>query len=76
MSNSRTAEYEKIINHLHYEPKHHPRMPREMRAAQFAPYAALSGHASAIRRTAKFAELRSRRITLPNEEQTVANCGG
>ena len=62
MSESTTTKYDDIINHPHYEPKHHPRMPKEMRAAQFAPYAALSGHASAIRRTAKFAELRSRRI--------------
>ena len=68
MSNSRTTEYEKIINHPHYEPKHHPRMSREMRAAQFAPYAALSGHASAIRRTAKFAELRSRRVITSGDE--------
>ena len=54
--------YDEIINHPHYEPKRHPRMSREMRAAQFAPYAALSGHAGAIKRTAKFAELRNRRI--------------
>lgn len=56
------AKYAAIIDHPHYEPKYHPRMSKEMRAAQFAPYAALSGHANAIRRTAKFAELRSRRI--------------
>ena len=56
------AKYVEIIDHPHYEPKHHPRISKEMRAAQFAPYAALSGHANAIRRTAKFAELRSRRI--------------
>ncbi len=59
-------KYDKIINHLHYEPKRHPRMSREKRAAQFAPYAALSGHASAVRRTAKFAELRSRRVIEAN----------
>lgn len=59
-------KYEEIINHPHYQPKNHPRMSREMRAAQFAPYAALSGHAGAIRRTAKFAELRSRRIIEAN----------
>ena len=59
-------KYEEIINHLHYEPKHHPRMSREMRAGQFAPYAALSGHAGAIKRTAKFAELRSQRIIDTN----------
>ncbi len=57
-------KYEEIINHPHYEPKNHPRMSREMRAGQFAPYAALSGHAGAIRRTAKFAELRSRRVIV------------
>lgn len=61
-------KYDEIIEHPHYEPKNHPRMSREMRAAQFAPYAALSGHASALRRTAKFAELRSRRIIEPNND--------
>ena len=59
-------KYEEIINHPHYEPKNHPRMSREMRAGQFAPYAALTGHAGAIRRTAKFAELRSMRIIETN----------
>ena len=59
-------KYGEIINHPHYEPKNHPRMPRKMRAAQFAPYAALSGHASALRRTARIAELRSRRIIEPS----------
>ena len=59
-------KYDEIINHPHYEPKNHPRMSKIARAAQFAPYAALAGHASATRRTAKFAELRSRRIIEPN----------
>lgn len=61
-------KYDEIINHPHYEPKNHPRMSRKMRAAQFAPYAALSGHSSALRRTAKFAELRSHRIIEPNND--------
>lgn len=59
-------KYEEIINHSHYEPKRHPRMSREMRAGQFAPYAALSGHAGAIRRTVKLAEYRSRRVIETN----------
>lgn len=59
-------KYEEIINHPHYEPKRHPRMSREMRAAQFAPYAALSGHAGAVKRTAKFAELRDVRVIETN----------
>lgn len=62
-------KYDKIINHPHYEPKNHPRMSREMRAGQFAPYAALVGHAGALRRTAKFAELRTRRIIEPNMDE-------
>lgn len=61
-------KYHKIIEHPHYEPKRHPRMSREMRAAQFAPYVALSGHAGAIRKTARFAELRSRRVIESNME--------
>ena len=67
MSDILLAKYMEIIDHPHYEPKNHPRMPSEMRAAQFAPYAALSGHAQAIRRTAKFAELRNRRVIEPSE---------
>lgn len=59
-------KYDEIINHAHYEPKRHPRMSREMRAGQFAPYAALAGHARAVRKTAKFAELRSQRIIETN----------
>ena len=59
-------KYDEIINHPHYEPKKHPRMPREMRAGQFAPYAALAGHAGAVRKTAKFAELRTQRVIEAN----------
>ena len=59
-------KYDEIIDHPHYEPKNHPRMSRGARAAQFAPYAALAGHAGAIRRTAKFAELRSKRVIETN----------
>ena len=64
-------KYDEIINHPHYEPKKHPRMSKKMRAAQFAPYAALSGHASAIKRTAKFAELRSTRLIEPNVDDGI-----
>lgn len=59
-------KYEEIINHSHFEPKNHPRMSREMRAAQFAPYAALVGYAEAIEKTAEFTKLRSQRIIETN----------
>ena len=64
-------KYGGIVEHPHYEPKNHPRMSREMRAVQFAPYVALSGYAGAIRRTVKFAELRAQRVielNLDNRE--------
>ena len=54
-------KYDEIIDHPHYEPKRHARMSMEQRAAQFSPFAALAGHAEAIVRTAKFAELKSHR---------------
>ena len=61
-------KYDEIINHPHYEPKKHPRISREMRAGQFAPFAALTGHAAAVHRTAKFAELRAQRVIEPNTD--------
>jgi hypothetical protein len=43
-----TNDYDDIINLPHYEPKHHPRMSMWNRAAQFAPFAALTGYDAAI----------------------------
>ena len=43
------GNYDDIINLPHYEPKHHPRMPMWNRAAQFAPFAALTGYEDAIK---------------------------
>ena len=43
-----TNDYDDIINQPHYEPKHHPRMSMWNRAAQFAPFAALTGYDTAI----------------------------
>ena len=41
-------DYDDIINLPHYEPKYHPRMSMWNRAAQFAPFAALTGYDTAI----------------------------
>lgn len=48
-----THTYEDIIHLPHPEPKHHPRMSLRQRAAQFAPFAALSGHEEAISHAAE-----------------------
>ena len=44
--------YDDIIHLPHYEPKHHPRMSIWSRAAQFAPFAALTGYDAAIKQVA------------------------
>ena len=64
-------KYDEIINHPHYEPRRHARMSMMQRAAQFSPFAALSGHAEAIYRTAKFAELKSRRKIERNFDDNI-----
>ncbi|MDE5790058.1 MAG: hypothetical protein K2H96_02360 [Muribaculaceae bacterium] len=46
-------KYDSIINLPHYEPRRHPRMPMESRAAQFAPFSALEGLEEALEETAK-----------------------
>lgn len=55
-------KYDEIINHPHFEPKRHARISKEARAAQFSPYAALTGYDKVLERTIKFSELRSRRV--------------
>lgn len=50
---STAQRYADIINLPHYEPKHHPRMSMMARAAQFAPFAALTGYSEAIDETAQ-----------------------
>ena len=54
--------YEDIINLPHHVSKRHRQMPLEERAAQFAPFAALEGHAAAVSSTAQ-------RVRLQMEEQ-------
>lgn len=47
--------YNDIIDLPHYEPRH-KRMTMENRAAQFAPFAALTGHGAAINETTRLTE--------------------
>lgn len=52
------TKYDDIIGLPHYEPKYHQRMPMANRAAQFAPFAALTGHGAAIDETARLTDMK------------------
>lgn len=51
-----TGPYDDIIHLPHPTSKVHPRMSRADRAAQFSPFAALTGHRTAIAETARLTE--------------------
>lgn len=63
-----TNKYDDIINLPHHVSAVHPHMPIIDRAAQFSPFAALTGHESAIKETARLTE---QRIEL-DEDSKVA----
>ena len=48
-----TGPYDDIIGLPHPVSRKHPQMPREDRAAQFAPFAALTGYDAAVKETAR-----------------------
>ena len=48
--------YDDIIELPHHVSRKHPQMPLLDRAAQFAPFAALTGHEAAIKETARLTE--------------------
>lgn len=64
------AKYEDIINLPHHVSKTRPQMPMLDRAAQFAPFAALTGYDSAIKETGR---LTDERIELDEEALTALN---
>lgn len=64
------GEYDDIIYLPHHQSPTRPRMSPLNRAAQFAPFAALSGHDAAIRETARQTQPRAE---LTEEERSVIN---
>ena len=48
-----TGPYDDMLNMPHPTSRQHPRMSRSDRAAQFAPFAALTGHDEALAETAR-----------------------
>lgn len=63
-------EYEDIINLPHHVSRVHPQMSIKNRAAQFSPFAALSGYDSEINETARLTE---ERIILSEDEKSIIN---
>ena len=63
-------KYDKIINLPHYEPKNHKRMSRDARAAQFSPFAALTGYSDSIKETAR---LTNEKIILSEDMKSRLN---
>lgn len=59
--------YDDIIDLPHHVSKTHPQMPLADRAAQFAPFAALTGHTDAIRETER---LVTERVEHENDVET------
>ena len=60
--NGNPDDYRDIIDLPHHTYAKHPRMAAEMRAAQFAPFAALTGYDDVIEETAlrRLAEVKER----------------
>jgi hypothetical protein len=64
------GKYDDIINLPHHVSEKHPRMSLEQRSAQFAPFAALTGHAEAINETAR---LTDKKIEIDDELKEIIN---
>lgn len=65
-----SGNYDDIINLPHHVSKTRPQMPMSDRAAQFSPFAALTGHDAAIQETAR---LTAERIELDENEIELLN---
>ncbi|MGN0549955.1 MAG: hypothetical protein ACI4IM_10195 [Acutalibacteraceae bacterium] len=65
-----SGKYDDIINLPHHTSTKHPRMTRSARAAQFAPFAALTGLDDEMEETAR---LTDKKIILDEEQKQVIN---
>lgn len=62
------GNYDDIIDLPHPTSQRHPRMPMANRAAQFSPFAALSGYDDAVKETAR---LTDDKIDLTEEKKSI-----
>ena len=65
------TDYDDIIHLPHHVSQNHPQMPLRDRAAQFAPFAALTGYEAAVGETAR---LTTERRELDAQETAELNC--
>ena len=65
-----SGKYDDIINLPHKKSNKRPHMTNLQRAAQFSPFAALTGHSDAIRETARLTE---KRIDLDEDTKEILN---
>ncbi len=65
MNLQRTNRYDDIINLPHHQSNTHAHMSLRNRAAQFMPFAALSGYDDLIRRTAESSNAAVERANAP-----------
>lgn len=70
MMNKNNFDYADMLNLPRHVSKRHPPMPVEERAAQFSPFAALTGYEDAIKETGR---LTQERVELGEDEKLVLN---
>lgn len=68
--NEKKFPYEDIVDLPHPVSKVHPRMSLQDRAAQFSPFAALTGHEEAIQETARLTDIQ---IELDEDTKNLLN---
>ncbi len=74
-----TDKYDDIIHLPHHVSRKHPQMPMADRAAQFSPFAALTGHGEAVKETARLTGARMELDEYEKEQlrgklQQLAEC--
>lgn len=65
-----THKYDDILYLPHHTSKQHPRMSNQERAAQFSPFAALTGYDAAIKETARVTQTQ---MELDEDEKELLN---
>ena len=63
-----SGPYDDIIDLPHPTSERHPRMPMVNRAAQFSPFAALTGYDAAVKETARLTDAK---VELTEEEKSI-----